>query len=190
MGKSKEGSNAGNGSIMRCAPLAITYRDNKDRLAEVSRQSSLITHADPRCQEGCAILNLTIAGLLREENSPLETALAQVEESAPEELIAALEPIANGREPESLETTGYVVTTLQTALHDALTARSAEQAIITSVNRGGDTDTIGAVTGAVAGARFGGDSLPNRWVREITESAEIAEIASKLHSLAPLSEGV
>ena len=66
-----------------------------------------------------------------------------------------------------LPNSGYVVHTLQTALHDALTADSAEDAIVTAINRGGDTDTVGAVTGALAGARFGSESLPNRWLDTI-----------------------
>ena len=68
---------------------------------------------------------------------------------------------------DQLQTTGYVVHTLQTALYNALTANSAEDAIVTAVNRGGDTDTVGAVTGALAGARFGSDSLPDRWLNTI-----------------------
>jgi ADP-ribosyl-[dinitrogen reductase] hydrolase len=63
---------------------------------------------------------------------------------------------------DKLETSGYVLHSLQTALHDALTSDNAEEAIVTAINRGGDTDTIGAIAGAVAGARFGADSLPDR----------------------------
>jgi ADP-ribosyl-[dinitrogen reductase] hydrolase len=58
--QSREGQNAGNGSVMRCPPLAIPYITDWNRLAEVSRQSSQITHADPRCTHGCAILNLKL----------------------------------------------------------------------------------------------------------------------------------
>ncbi|WP_336361599.1 ADP-ribosylglycohydrolase family protein [Haladaptatus sp. ZSTT2] len=179
----QEGGNAGNGSVMRCAPLAIAYSEDDESLAEVSRQSSLITHADPRCQEGCVVLNLTIAGILRGDDAPLSHALEFVENEAPEELLNALSPIANGEIPDSLRTSGYVIYTLQTALHDALTAENAEEAIITTVNRGGDTDTIGAVTGALAGARFGASALPHRWLVEIEERTEIGKLALKLQKI-------
>ena len=81
---------------------------------------------------------------------------------APDELVEALRVVSSASARTHLQTTGYVVHTLQTVLHDAVTADSAEEAIVTAVNRGGDTDTVGAVTGAVAGARFGHDSLPDQ----------------------------
>ncbi|WP_135304828.1 ADP-ribosylglycohydrolase family protein [Haloarcula amylovorans] len=181
--QSPEGQNAGNGSVMRCAPLAIPYVADWERLAEVSRQSSQITHADPRCTYGCAVLNVTIAGLLDDAASPLGDALDYVGSDAPDELMAALEPLARGESPDGLETSGYVVHSLQTALHDGLVAESAEEAIVTGVNRGGDTDTIGAIAGAVAGARFGASALPDRWLAAIDEAEELESLAEQLTSV-------
>lgn len=77
----------------------------------------------------------------------------------------------------------YVVHTLQTALHDATRADDAEAAIVTAVNRGGDTNTIGAVTGAVAGARFGASELPDRWLADIDEEPELRTLAGELRAL-------
>jgi ADP-ribosyl-[dinitrogen reductase] hydrolase len=182
--QSREGQNAGNGSIMRCPPLAIPYANHWGELVEVSQESSKITHADPRCTSGCAILNLTIAGLLVDADTPLQDALDYIGSDAPEELLAALQPLARGESPAPLETSGYVVHSLQTALHEALFAESAEEAIITAVNRGGDTDTIGAIAGAVAGARFGASALPDRWLEAINETDELEELAAELEELA------
>jgi len=157
-----EGQNGGNGSLMRCAPYSIAFHKNSDRLLSVSRTSSRITHADSRCTFGCAVLNLTLTGLLRGEQEPLETSLRRVRAEAHDELIDALDPVANGEPIESLRNSGYVIHSLQTALRDAFAADSAEEAIVTAVNRGGDTDTIGAITGAVTGARCGVEGLPDR----------------------------
>lgn len=178
--QSREGQNAGNGSVMRCPPLAVRYSTDWGRLAEVSRQSSLITHADPRCTYGCAVLNLTLAGLIENANTPLRDALDYIGSDAPDELHTALEPLARGRSPGNLETSGYVIHSLQTALHDGLSAETAEEAIVTAVNRGGDTDTIGAVAGAVAGARFGGSAIPDRWLAAIDEVEELVSLAEQL----------
>ncbi|TKX68816.1 ADP-ribosylglycohydrolase family protein [Halorubrum sp. GN11GM_10-3_MGM] len=178
--QSREGQNAGNGSVMRCAPLAVPYATDWNRLVEVSRKSSQITHADPRCTYGCAVLNVTVAGLLDDAATPLRDALDCVGSDAPDDVVAALDPIARGASPGTLETTGYVVHSLQTALHDGLTADSAEEAIVTAVNRGGDTDTIGAITGAVAGARFGASQLPDRWLSVIDETEELTELSNGL----------
>ena len=178
--QSPEGQNAGNGSVMRCPPLAIPYASDWDRLVEVSRQSSQITHADQRCTYGYAILNLTLAGLLEDADTPFQDALNYVSSDAPDELVTALEPLARGDSPGTLETSGYVVHSLQTALHDGFVADSAEDAIVTAVNRGGDTDAIGAIAGAVAGARFGASQLPDRWLGAIDEVNELEGLATQL----------
>ncbi|MFC7199822.1 ADP-ribosylglycohydrolase family protein [Halospeciosus flavus] len=175
-----EGQNAGNGSIMRCSPHAIRYREDPERLVTVSRESSAITHADPRCTWGCAVLNLVLAALLRDESDPLEGALGRVDGAAPTELLNALEPVADAYDATDLVNSGYVVHTLQAGLHYGLGADTAEDAIVEAVNMGGDADTIGAVTGAVAGARFGASALPERWVSEIDEAEEIRGLADRL----------
>jgi ADP-ribosyl-[dinitrogen reductase] hydrolase len=83
-----------------------------------------------------------------------------------------------------LETSGYVVHSLQTALHDGLRCDSVEEAIVTAVNRGGDTDTIGAIAGAVAGARFGASQLPDQWLDAIDEGSELEALAGQLVEVA------
>jgi len=176
--ESHEGANAGNGSVMRCPSLAIAFADDPETLDRASRDSSRITHADPRCTAGCAVLNRTVAGLLRDEADPLASALDATE--LPAELADALRPVARGEALDDLPTSGYVVHSLQTALHDALRAADAEDAIVTAVNRGGDTDTVGAIAGAVAGARFGADALPSRWLAEIDEEPELCRLAGAL----------
>jgi ADP-ribosyl-[dinitrogen reductase] hydrolase len=175
-----EGENAGNGSVMRCAPYAIAFAEDFDTLTEVSERSSSITHYDPRCTYGCAVLNCTIAGYLRGEDDPLGGALDHVQRDAPEELLQTLRLVPEHVADEQLQTTGYVIHTLQTALYDALTADSAEEAIVSAVNRGGDTDTVGAVTGAIAGARFGADALPDRWLETVEYREDLALLAEAL----------
>lgn len=51
---------------------------------------------------------------------------------------------------------------------------------MTAVNRGGDTDTIGAITGAIAGARFGASQIPDRWLAAIDDVDELEALAMKL----------
>jgi len=181
---SPEGSNAGNGSLMRCAPYAIAYRNRPDELVEVSRQSSAITHADPRCQWSCALFNRTLANLLKDVDRPLETAVDALGSQLPDEVREAVHPvlecIRGERSTVELANSGYVVTTLQAGLYHGLTAKSTEEAIVDAVMMGGDTDTIGAVTGAIAGARFGTSDLPDRWMTEIDEADELRELAIDL----------
>jgi ADP-ribosyl-[dinitrogen reductase] hydrolase len=176
----EEGSNAGNGSVMRCAPYAIAFADQPEVLERVSRHSSQITHADPRCTYGCAILNRTIAGYLRGDSTPLATALSALAYDAPTELVNSLEPVPSGISPDALRSTGYVVDTLQTALYHGLTASSPKEAICNAVNMGKDTDTVGAVTGAIVGARFGAGQLPDSWLRQVSVESRFRELAREL----------
>ncbi|MDS0284468.1 ADP-ribosylglycohydrolase family protein [Haloarcula onubensis] len=175
-----EGSNAGNGSIMRCAPHAIAFADSLDSLDRVSKQSSAITHHDTRCQYGCVLLNHIIAGYLDGDDEPVTDAVARIDGDAPDELVETIRLVPDIVNETQLENTGYVVHTLQTSLFDAVTADTAEEAIIASVNRGGDTDTLGAVTGAIAGARFGADALPDRWLDTLEYRDELALLGTAL----------
>jgi ADP-ribosyl-[dinitrogen reductase] hydrolase len=182
-----EGENAGNGSVMRCAPYAVAFADDLARLEAVSRDSSAITHADPRCTAGCAVLNATIATVLREDADGLDalrTARSQVDD-VPDELASVLDSVPRPR--ERCRTTAYVIDTLGTALSIGLTADSAEDGIVDAVNLGGDTDTIGAVTGAVVGARFGAASLPERWLSVLDRADELRALGEELAELQPPS---
>lgn len=171
---------AGNGSVLRCATLAIAYPDDWDELQRVSRESNYITHADSRCTHGAAVLNLTLAALINGSIDPLSDTLNALSADAPEELVDRLQRVPDDIVESELNNSGYVVDTLETALYIGLTADCAEDALITAVKIGGDADTIGAVTGAIVGARFGAnrrinrlnedrdDSFPKRWTNSLT----------------------
>lgn len=176
---SPEGRNAGNGSVMRCAPLAVAFADDREKLADASRTASRLTHADSRCTAGCALLNLTVAGLLCGDapRDALDAARSRVD--LPPALREAVGPVPDVAR-DNLAVTGYVVDTLVTALQVGLTAGSARRAIVDTVNLGGDADTIGAVTGAVAGARFGATDLPAAWLSALEVRAELATLADDL----------
>lgn len=89
----------------------------------------------------------------------------------------------------TLSSTGYVVDSLQAALFFGLTADSIEDAVVQAVNNGEDTDTVGAMTGALAGARFGVDAVPARWSREVDESARLETLAAHLVDLRGATPG-
>jgi ADP-ribosyl-[dinitrogen reductase] hydrolase len=179
-----EGQNAGNGSVMRCAPHALAYHGD-DRLVAVSRDSSALTHADPRCTWGCAALNVTVSALVggTDPEAAVERALTGTEE-APRELRETVRGAVDA-DPEALSATGYVVDTLETGLHHGLTAPDAEEAVVRAVNMGDDADTVGAVTGAVAGARFGASAFPDRWLNAIDEVDYLRSLAGDLLTLEP-----
>jgi ADP-ribosyl-[dinitrogen reductase] hydrolase len=172
---------------MRCAPYAVAFAGDPARLETVSRESSAITHADPRCTAGCAVLNLTLAAILAEDADGV-AALERARSHAgdlPEALSDALDAVPLPQ--KRCRTTAYVVDTLQTGLSVGLTADGAEEGIVEAVNLGGDTDTIGAVTGAVVGARFGAAELPERWLSVLDHADELRELGEQLAELQPPS---
>ena len=186
--ESAEGSNAGNGSVIRAAPLAMAFGSHEEALVDASETSSRITHADPRCTAGCAVLNLTLAGLSVDRSDPLAAALDRVE--TPDALREALEPVSRGAvDPDDLRSTGYVVDTLRTALWHGLSADTPERALVDVVNMGRDADTVGAVTGAVVGARFGAEGLPDRWLDDLEPCDALRGLARDLHALSADLDG-
>lgn len=180
------GSRAGNGALMRCAPLAICWRDDPDRLVRESVVSAAATHWDPRCGWSCAILCLAVAAALRGEVVNPEELLksAQAGIAAGREELAAF-----GYEPEPPEAVvrtirrsasgtladltldgvdmGYTLLSLETALVADRTACPFEAGLCAVIKAGGDTDTNGAITGALLGARHGLSGIPERWYRSV-----------------------
>lgn len=180
-----EGQNAGNGSLMCCAPTALAYAD-PPRLAEVAAAASRLTHADPRCVESCVALTRVVRELL--DGAGVDDALAAALSlaTARDAPTGVREALAVATEHEATrENGGFVLATLETALADALTADSFEEALVTSVSRGGDADTVGAVCGAVAGARFGADAVPPRWTDRVDVTDECRSLAGDLVALDP-----
>ncbi|MFB6127507.1 MAG: ADP-ribosylglycohydrolase family protein [Halolamina sp.] len=172
---------ADSGSLARCGALAVAFEDADD-LAAVAAAASRLTHADTRCVESCVALTRVLRELLdgAAPEAALDAALSLAgTRGAPRELRTVLAVAADTGAAE-LSTDGDVVRTLETALHDGLTAESAEEAVVTAVNRGGETDVVGAVAGAVAGARFGASALPERWLDHLDGRDRFADLARSL----------
>jgi ADP-ribosyl-[dinitrogen reductase] hydrolase len=178
------GKTAGNGAIMRCAPIALLDYRAPDRLIEDSVKSALITHWDERARYGAAALNLAIAALIQEE--PLEVALryaaAGVRAACPE--VAALFETAGTSERADLRPSGFSNDTLQLALWCLVRTQSFEEALVAAVNLGGDADTGGAVCGALAGARYGLSAIPQRWLAPLHERERLLRLAVQVARLA------
>src|SRR6185437_6783029 len=105
--ESSGGMSAGNGSLMRTAPLALRYRNDAGALERISREESSITHYDPLAGDACAWFNLTVAALVRGRKPPRSTSAAA---TAAEEAIGASEEVLAA---EAQERMGFVLTALR-----------------------------------------------------------------------------
>ena len=183
-----QGSRAGNGAAMRCAPIAIRWCGAPVALVRNSVLSAVPTHWDRRCGWTCVLLNLAAAAALRGDSITadelLNAGLDGVRAALPE-----LEPFGyEARVPESVraavrqasqaglddldidsESMGYTLLALQIGLIQYWRAPDFEQGLRDVVEAGGDTDTNGAVVGALLGARFGVEAIPDRWRRRVAE---------------------
>lgn len=183
-----EGKSAGNGTIMRCAPLALRYAYDERRLIDTTRDEALITHFDPQAWTGSVAVNLLIYHLLRD--MPVADAVRTVayrlrrENRAAYEVAEVLEHVQPGIRSDALPTTGYVLDTLRIAVWAVLAHQSFEEAVTVAVNLGGDADTQGAVTGALAGARWGYAAIPEGWLQPLDSRAELVTLADRLLELA------
>jgi len=180
------GRSAGNGSVMRCIPVALRYHDDPDRLIRVSTQQAAITHADERCTWGAAAVNLAARELLHENIYFIDEVMHRIGDRAPRALREAIHRVPRERESD-LPTArageaGYVVHCVEIAFWFVTHDRSLEEALIALAQAGGDTDTNAAVAGALLGARYGDVALPPRWIDQITGVQGIAELAERLVS--------
>ena len=180
------GRSAGNGSVMRCIPVALRYHDDPDRLIRVSTQQAAITHADERCTWGAAAVNLAARELLHGNIYFIDEVMHRIGDRAPRVLREAIHRVP--RESDSdlpisrPGEAGYVVHCIEIAFWFVTHDRSLEEELTYLAQAGGDTDTNAAVAGALLGARYGEAALPPRWVDQITGVQGIAQLAERLVS--------
>lgn len=191
-GGTSEKSN-GNGSLMRILPL-IFY--NKNRLIEeryeITKQFSSITHGHIRSVLAC-FYYLEFAGKLLEGSGPHEAYEALKKELLPflSSYVKPLEEISHfnrlfvqgiHRLPEAeIESSGYVVHTLEASIWCLLNSMSYEEAVLKAVNLGDDTDTTGAVTGGLAGLVYGYQNIPERWLQQLARFEDIEGLCAALY---------
>lgn len=180
----------GNGSLMRILPATLFFAHESDyamiqRVCEVSK----ITHGHARSQLACSLYSLFVKELLK-GSSPQEAydtmrlksqTVFFVDRSIGKQL-SHFKRIISGELPELLESEiksgGYVVESLEAALWSFLTTSSFEEAVLVAVNLGWDTDTVGAITGSMAGVYYGVSNIPARWLRQLLDYEKILSIAN------------
>lgn len=175
---------AGNGSVMRCVPVALRYRDDLDRLIRVSTQQAAITHSDERCTWGAAAVNLAVRELLHGNIYFVDEVLHRLRDRAPRALVEAIHRVPREGQDDLPVTvageTGYVVHCVEIAFWFVTHDRTLEDALVYLAQAGGDTDTNAAVAGALLGARYGEAALPPRWMDQMVGAQGIANLAEQL----------
>ena len=189
---------AGNGSLMRTAPIAVAFVAKPDALIDAAIAESLITHADPRCLLACAAFDAAIAAAIRAPVSGPElvaVARAAVEQGA--RRIAWREPVevalvasaardlagdldaALAEDPAVYtsalhvhDTMGFVRVAFRLAFWHAVHTARWRDAVVDVASRGGDADTNGAIVGALLGARDGASAIPVAWLERVLAATQ------------------
>jgi ADP-ribosyl-[dinitrogen reductase] hydrolase len=182
---STDPSSAGNGSIMRLAPISMFFLPDFDAIERYAAESSMTTHGAPECVDACRLLSRIIGRALF---GPTEVNKESVlfGDSATFKGAGKIEDIARGtyfqKSESEIRGTGYVVDSLEAALWCFLKTDSFEQAILTAANLGDDADTTAAICGQVAGAWYGKSRIPPKWIKKLALRSTITELAERLYA--------
>jgi ADP-ribosyl-[dinitrogen reductase] hydrolase len=176
---------AGNGSIMRLAPVPMWFYSDLERAIQFAGESSRTTHAAAECVDACKLYGAMLVAAL--SGTPKEDILnAPFDGLDPPALSPKVQAIADGEYREKSEDdisgSGYVVDSLEAALWCFYTTTTYRDAILRAVNLGDDADTTAAVCGQVAGAYYSVAGIPSEWLERLTMRHEIDRLAIELLS--------
>lgn len=171
---------AGNGSLMRLSPVSI-FAQTPEIAADLGQKQSQTTHAAPACLQACAyyaqLLWRAIAGERR------EAVLAPQTLTGTPEMTAIAAGTWREKTEKQIHSTGYVIHTLEAALWCVRQSDDFSSAVLRAVNLGHDADTVGAVTGQLAGALWGMQGIPAEWLEKLAWRQEIQQKAERLWEL-------
>ena len=169
---------AGNGAAMRILPAVLYSLPDGELLKKYVLEQAHITHNNPVSDAACLCL-----GQL------LHQALCGVGKTRLRRQVDGLTtqfPTFNF-EPYRGLATGYIVDTMQTVFHWFFRGKSFEECLVGTVNQGADADTTGAICGMLAGAYYGMDAIPKRWLKKMDAKviAEIENVVGRLVAASP-----
>ena len=172
---------AGNGAVMRCAPVALFRSGFLPMLLADSRRSARVTHGDPKAQSSCVLINMAIAHVLQGggKESPWKHGMTFLT-SYERECWKRLPELSSFTEQE-ISSRGYTVSTVEAAFWSFIQSDCFEDAVERAACLGDDADTVAAVTGALAGAYYGYGSIPKRWIEQLTGEEQIRSTALRLY---------
>jgi ADP-ribosylglycohydrolase len=180
---------AGNGSLMRLAPLPMFYASHPEEAIEKAGLSSYTTHGAHQAADACRYFAGLLVGALQgiDKEELLSARYAPISGYWQEHsLHPAIAAIAQGsfkeKNPPEIQGSGYVVLTLEAALWAFHHSTDFRSGCLLAANLGDDADTTAAIYGQIAGAFYGVDSIPAEWRGKLALHEVIEALADKLYS--------
>jgi ADP-ribosyl-[dinitrogen reductase] hydrolase len=175
-----------NGALMRICPLGIySAAVDEGAVVEWAREDAALTHPNPVCLGANAVFAAAISFAIRTGNGPGQVYQHALEAGqraqVPQSVMDALRAAADGPPKDYMHQMGWVVIALHNAFWQLLTAVSAEEGVVQSVMAGGDTDTNGAIAGALLGAVHGLESIPYQWRDRVLSCRPIVGVSGVRH---------
>lgn len=189
----------GNGSLMRILPVCLYLYEKQKRICTSENESiyvihaaSALTHAHVRSQIACGIYYFLVKAVIEKPGDLIDRLQIGMDnaykyyrqdiKNYPE--LGNYDRMIDLGEfkitpEEDIKSSGYVVDTLEAAVWCLINTNSYEEAVLKAVNLGEDTDTVGAVTGGLAGLYYGYDGIPDEWKNAIQGKEWIDEMLGK-----------
>lgn len=169
-------NSAGNGSLMRLAPVPLAFASDIELAGQLSADSSYTTHPATDCVESCRAFGQLIAAAVQQYTK--DEILGLAADLAPTVRSAKVADVLAGsyrtKSRDEISSSGYVIASLEAALWAFDQTDDFASGALLVVNLADDSDTVGAIYGQLAGAHYGRRGIPKNW-REIVYAAELIE---------------
>jgi ADP-ribosyl-[dinitrogen reductase] hydrolase len=172
---------AGNGSLMRLAPVAIYYSKDPEAAVHYAAESSRTTHGATPAVDACRYFCGLLIGAFQGKD---KVELLAPPDADSDHFCAPIAEIAAGsfkrKDPPEIVGNGYVARSLEAALWAFYHGNAFRDGALRAVNLGNDADTTGAIYGQIAGAYYGASGIPEKWINRLAKLEEIVALAEAL----------
>lgn len=189
----------GNGSLMRILPVSLYLKYTDDRIYDVVKMISSMTHAHIYSVFSCLIytvlINECLKGLgVKKAYVNMQQIIKGVLDHEKSHILGDVKDLRDvfGRliyddistlSEDDIRSTGYVVDSLEACVWCLLNTDSYKSAVLCAVNLGEDTDTVGALTGGLAGLVYGYDGIPKDWINVLRQKEYLADLVDRFNEM-------
>jgi ADP-ribosyl-[dinitrogen reductase] hydrolase len=178
LAKSTDPQTAGNGSLMRLAPVALRYWRDRQKLSQAAILQSRTTHGAAEAVSACEGYAQMLADAI--EGVPLSEVLRPRHGDFAGKIKRILEGSWRGKPRDEISSSGYVAHSLEAAIWSVARTGDFRSAVLTAANLGGDADTTAAIAGQLAGAVYGCSGIPKEWLDKLAWSEQLRKVAVAL----------
>lgn len=183
LGGTDPDKDAGNGALMRLAPVPVYYKDDFEEMIQAVKLQTATTHNVPETLEGSAIMaNVIWMGIHGKSKNEIFDNIGSGLSLSHAGMIELASGAFKSKEEHEIRTLpGRCLWSLEAALWSVYHADSFEEAVVKAVNLGGDADTVGSIAGQIAGSIYGMEAIPDRWRDKLWHYQQIVDRAEALY---------